>query len=911
VEAIISSFLDEIRPELEAFINSKDPLPLWTPPELSQHAEFLTKLGIPASKEDMPDMLLHDLGSFKMDPVLDAHLNEIFLKNATDATSQNILLLNAPGSGKTRVSLEGLCKHWGFYFTCQVDSLGHGSVDMQTTINVRIGKDPCFHTNLPTGSQERLAAHNTNCELAEARLQEMLLARLIIFSLFCKIIGSCPTDDHKRLWVILQIRPKLAGKKYWDLFETLTGKIKGIEERYLVNEIQKLSNDLRNRLATSANSVPFFCVVDEAQVAASGPCALSGAFVSSSNSSALRPILREVAHGLIIPGVPIALNITGTGMDKEVIDEVFTSAVLKARRTKTVSNIGAFDNPKEQRRYMERLLPPCFAFPSTPENEAFFARAFHWLRGRYRFTSTFLQELLHVDFMNPHKVLNSYVMRCTQVPLPMYDGISEGFHPSDGQRYLDDQSLPISKIKRRLVLYSILLNELRNYTRKYWMRSNLAHFPMTPNQYELVSIGFARYSWNVGSEGIVQSITINEPIAVLVLTEWLKIRDVVFAEALKANAAIAITTFDGSNGLEEYLAFYFNAVFDDKTRLDEIFDFHPDHIPSWAQTSASLVSLYYVKKLDLPNNDLEEGRVLENSRPSVCIGYEGPAENVIKWLNHHNRAPFCFPDKNMGLDIIFILKLNDTRKSLIWVAVQSKFHSGKGIFPLERLKEALSSLKPNNFFMETMENNWNELRTKVLDALDALPGRLASDLGTEGAGLHSVLRVIVTWPGYSSVHERCLLTSQTGIYMDEEMHPVAEINIEHWEETMNRLHPRTRDLITATASDFFSSNQGKHSAHRAPDGQPLSKKLRKEWMSPAKVLGIQPIPLPHRIMSQGSGVTLQEASVSTYASSPPPSEDSASSSPFFIPESGELRDEETRLSKSYGKRKASRSLSPM
>ena len=41
-------------------------------------------------------------------------------------------LFNVSGSGKTRLLLEGLCHHWGFYFACRVLGPSAGSKDFES-----------------------------------------------------------------------------------------------------------------------------------------------------------------------------------------------------------------------------------------------------------------------------------------------------------------------------------------------------------------------------------------------------------------------------------------------------------------------------------------------------------------------------------------------------------------------------------------------------------------------------------------------------------------------------------------------------------------------------------------------------------------------------------------------------------
>src|SRR6266478_2267874 len=53
------------------------------------------------------------------------------------------LFVNTSGSGKTRILLDGLCKHWGFYVTCGHKSLDLGSSDLRDAL-AKTGTDPRF-----------------------------------------------------------------------------------------------------------------------------------------------------------------------------------------------------------------------------------------------------------------------------------------------------------------------------------------------------------------------------------------------------------------------------------------------------------------------------------------------------------------------------------------------------------------------------------------------------------------------------------------------------------------------------------------------------------------------------------------------------------------------------------------------
>jgi len=84
IESEIDKFLTELRPAMTGLVTGEIFLPLWSPgpgsmdSEMAKHIEALR---IPYLK-GKPNVLLHDLGSFKDDPVLVGRLKNIFMPNS-------------------------------------------------------------------------------------------------------------------------------------------------------------------------------------------------------------------------------------------------------------------------------------------------------------------------------------------------------------------------------------------------------------------------------------------------------------------------------------------------------------------------------------------------------------------------------------------------------------------------------------------------------------------------------------------------------------------------------------------------------------------------------------------------------------------------------------------------------------
>ncbi|KAJ7161999.1 hypothetical protein C8R43DRAFT_880435, partial [Mycena crocata] len=664
---IITSFLNEIEPALEAFLRREEPFDFWDPKDDNlPYLDFLKSLKIPATLQNKPDMLLHDLGSFGGDEKLRNRVKRLFHTVAGRLIST--LLLNTSGSGKTRMVLEGLCQMWGFYFTCSVDEPGHGSRDIHETLTKRIPNDACFTTHLPATDFDRI--HKINREIALNRFGEALLARLCIFERFCevavKLFGENLTDKHRKFWVILQLNSECIDSPYPDIFDSLTDQLQGIETLYREDQTKQKVIDLRSGPVLSGH--PIFCVLDEAQVA--DGCLTHAFMTTVKGKTTRRSGLRDLGTALAVAGVNV--NFTGTGIRKDKIVEIMASPVLKRLDTETVTHFGAFNVAAEQIAYMKQFIPPALA-----EEDSFkelFARVSHWLRGRYRFTAAFTKELLMTGFQRPHLRLNAFIRHSTRVPLPLTVDLqwSRGFEPTDSQEYWEDGEV---------------------------LPSELESFNFDKLKEKIIACGFARYAEDdIGNQKDAK-VALDEPLALLALGEWLQIHNVPLVEQLRISARkAAMNAATGANGLEEYLAFYFSAVFDDETPLTEIFRFNP-HLepPHWAKKPATLVSLY---RSDPDDGKVREGFVAHHSRPSVTIGNGASTiRQTMEWLDHKdkNRAPICFPDTLIGPDLIFVLKLGDDEESKIWVTVQSKF-SGEDTLPAQRIVDAVPTTTPNQFY---------------------------------------------------------------------------------------------------------------------------------------------------------------------------------------------------------------------
>ncbi|KAJ7217648.1 hypothetical protein B0H12DRAFT_1241672 [Mycena haematopus] len=139
-------------------------------------------------------------------------------------------VVNTSGSGKTKLSMEGLCKYWGIYFAAKTDmNIGLGSGDMQNIIDETIAQSAGFSrylSDLDAGPDFNLQLED-NVEIAQHHFRCLLFARLRVLSMFLEIIDSIPSAErepekvYRTRWLALQLRPFVLGVKY-DIFLKLT-----------------------------------------------------------------------------------------------------------------------------------------------------------------------------------------------------------------------------------------------------------------------------------------------------------------------------------------------------------------------------------------------------------------------------------------------------------------------------------------------------------------------------------------------------------------------------------------------------------------------------------------------------------------------------------------------------------------
>ena len=510
MKADVHRFLTELQPTIRRLVVGDIVLPTWSPSDVFLEPETITHLNslkIPSLK-GKPNLLLHDLGSFTRDVLLERRLRNIFMPNNHTFVNflhilsshllfinPNRFLVNTSGSGKTRLLLEGLCENWGFYFTSLVDSSLLGSSDVQNSIQTHVPDSSSFRRVLPLSSSSGYeAALITNREIASRVFRQIFLARLMIFNLFAETMSNFiktkpeldVVDPHvyKARWLLLQLQPSFVHPQVWDVFDELSCKLSNASDSFINTTTKMLLSTVRSSLSVVVQpgdpitasqmstaetaQTPLFCVLDEAQYAATQH---NSSFRSDQNGS-YRPILREIVkawEGQSF-GQGVFMIVAGTGISKDVVDQAMASAIMKDSRYRWCSDTGAFDVQHIQTHYLRKYLPQSLL--QTEAGVRLLERVWYWLHGRYgsafssrlnywkligffsrhRFTAGYVSELLINGFKRPHGLLNAYVQHFTGFNVTDASTFvkAEG---SDALPLLSQYKLDFSKLKKSLSMF--------------------------------------------------------------------------------------------------------------------------------------------------------------------------------------------------------------------------------------------------------------------------------------------------------------------------------------------------------------------------------------------------------------------------------------------------------------------------
>lgn len=278
------------------------------------------------------------------------------------------LFINASGSGKTRILLEGLCRYWGLYLVCERETFSSiGSDDLASAIRSLASTTGFLHSPLDPSQIQ------VNTQIASLSFSCVIAARLIILWEFLRVGRKFDTLARPTQWLHMQILPEP------DIFRTLAEELFKFPDKFISRIISLSAKAIREVIGSSTL---FFIVVDEAQAAATK---YPNAFQSASHKGS-RPVLTQILRTLCEVRAPLSYSSTtivlsGTGIRYDSVRPIMESNISKNVGFQTVTDTGTF-SPEDQRKYLIKYLFPNVTHLSEAD-ELFINHAWRWLRGRY------------------------------------------------------------------------------------------------------------------------------------------------------------------------------------------------------------------------------------------------------------------------------------------------------------------------------------------------------------------------------------------------------------------------------------------------------------------------------------------------------------------------------------------------
>ncbi|KAJ7162003.1 hypothetical protein C8R43DRAFT_919865 [Mycena crocata] len=712
----ISTMMEELRPDLIDLANQEELFPPWQPDpddeEMTQITDdnlraHVTNLKIPATGQN-PCMLLHNLGSFYEDPVLRKRVRGIFDRE------KHTFLVNASGTGKTRLTFEGLCQNWGFYFTAAVDSSNLGSKDL----------DRVLQTNLDF----IMDSHSTSTAKLDAARKlfgRLLLSRLLVFHLFVQLAHAVGmSEHHKKMWLHAQLRQRRSGAaRFGDAFDSIFHEMtKGSSDYtddYSDDHLGYLIDSLRT---TFGEDFHLFIVIDEAQATFS---TRQRTFRDADGS--YYPILRDVMDSLAgqfspheVAMVVAGIRVPPAGFEKST----------SATRHRWCSDTGAFDDQLAQREYVSRFLPPTFT--GSEAGERFLSRVWRWCRGRYRATDSLLATLIRDGFQSPHQILDDFVFNFTE------------YHPTDNREASHAES---SERQRAPVLAdtinctaigsaSFLRSMLQDVLFGYLLTGKSPRL-FGPEFGYLANTSFGRYV-----DSNLTQIILDEPLMLVTIVQW-------FSNEL-ANKALSPTCLDflrffppNSTALPKVLAMYLTRAFTEPYPISRVFSFAYPPVPSWANQRAELDTLHQSRSLPITGVSLF-------SAPLAVI--PETLEDTISWLSQEAPQPtaFCLPTTETDHpDLICVLKLASGAfiRVICVTAGSDKRLEGAD------LRKIIKRMDFENLFLAGSSHDSHLNHQRAIEALEKLPPH------PHNVRCPRVLKVVASFP--SQTHLKTATNKRT------------------------------------------------------------------------------------------------------------------------------------------------------
>ncbi|KAF7299395.1 hypothetical protein MIND_00889100 [Mycena indigotica] len=671
--ALVSSACRRILDEVSRNIGTSGPLDLWEPRKHTDYKDesiltFLESLRL-SHRYNTLSIILHDLGGFSNDPILSARVSEIF-------SPTNKFLVNASGTGKTRLCYEGLCTKWGFYLCVHNDEGRLGSYDLEKKLR---GCREDFMLNTKSGEYHR------NIERLVVLFRAILLARLLIFLVFLEaeeVAELQGSHDHlKKRWLTMQLNPM-----------NINGPpvITDPFERLAYHLVKHDSSCLSKNIAIALDKIyrvigePLFLVVDEASYAIrmysrelNGACLLQILLAEWKESTGKHCII--ICAGIKIPQERFK---DGAGSDFD-----------------WTSDTGGFDDPVQQERYVAQFLPP--SLRDSPAGHFLVTRTWRWLRGRHRLTATFMAILLSEGLSQPHKRLDGYIEHAIS------------FRPVDAVDFLEAEGdAPSWPGGFHPIKASDMLEEEKDLFRKILFRYLATH--QTSPALAIDQVALMYYDWARFGDTRMTKIVLDEPMPLLGIARTLfpypteprpgepNENPATFIRSLCRNIP------QTSESLAHCLVFYLTQALGKGKRLNQIFSSLSGPL-EWTQQPAELVRFYRTDSDKVAWSPVARGD-FQSFRP---LAYQATSvEDTLAWMEHRVGTAFCLPHSS-NVDLVFVIRMADG--DFVWVILKAVVNE-EPIQP-SNLGAMLSSLQPNALLQEVDDVN----QVRLQRAYDSLP----------------------------------------------------------------------------------------------------------------------------------------------------------------------------------------------
>jgi hypothetical protein len=290
-------------------------------------------------------------------------------------------LCNSPGSGKTRALLEGLARHWGFYFVAAPDQTRLGVGDIQQAFRTFPLYSDWVDDIFLLPEDRRVGQEMLNKAIANRLLMTVLGARVLVFKRFLQVakeIRGQLNEDVKYDWLRFQLSeivlPSQSGEHP---FLRMEGCLRKANDEALQMIWKRFHNERNSLLGIDE----FFLVFDEAQAADRRSVK---AFMSSRDRKKHRSPLREVVSALSLPVTTASIIVSGTGLSLSSVHEAITSGAGKIEPQSNVFHLvhdfGGFYDKSQLETYMQQYLP--LTFLNSRTGDLLRRRVDNYLRGR-------------------------------------------------------------------------------------------------------------------------------------------------------------------------------------------------------------------------------------------------------------------------------------------------------------------------------------------------------------------------------------------------------------------------------------------------------------------------------------------------------------------------------------------------